>query len=154
MQTKKSLPEGERPVPETRFTEFPALSVDLGMHRDRGLTICLTYHWRKRSFNKRGMMANSKRDSEFFVNCVSSRVSCLSPWTRQNFPAPLGQGPIALAVGAGGGLFGHFFLFSFFSPSLWETARYRLKYCLKGSLNPIQPTNQSSTAKNRTILVS
>ena len=45
----------------------------------------------------------------------------------------------------GWGLFGHFFphlsiLFS--SPSLWETARYRLKYCLKGPLNPKQPTNQ------------
>ena len=25
---------------------------------------------------------------------------------------------------------------------LWETARYRLKYCLKGPLNPKQPTNQ------------
>ena len=63
----------------------------------------------------------------------------------------------------GWGLFGHFFshlsflfsfslsleddpdliyLFSFLSPSLWETARYRLKYCLKGPLNPKQPTNQ------------
>ena len=30
----------------------------------------------------------------------------------------------------------------FSSPSLWETARYRLKYCLKGPLNPKQPTNQ------------
>ena len=29
------------------------------------------------------------------------------------------------------------------SPSLWETARYRLKYCLKGPLNPKQPTNNS-----------
>ena len=28
------------------------------------------------------------------------------------------------------------------SPSLWETARYRLKYCLKGPLNPKQPTKQ------------
>ena len=28
------------------------------------------------------------------------------------------------------------------SPSLWETARYRLQYCLKGPLNPKQPTNQ------------
>ena len=28
------------------------------------------------------------------------------------------------------------------SPSLLETARYRLKYCLKGPLNPNQPTNQ------------
>ena len=32
--------------------------------------------------------------------------------------------------------------FSPLSPSLWETARYRLKYCLKGPLNPNQPTNQ------------
>ena len=58
----------------------------------------------------------------------------------------VGQGPSALAVGAGGGLFGHFTLiyhFSFLSPSLWETARYRLKYCLKGPLNP-KPTNQKS----------
>ena len=57
----------------------------------------------------------------------------------------VGQGPIVLAVGAGGGLFGHFtllYVFSSLSPSLWETARYRLKYCLKGPLNPKQPTNQ------------
>ena len=32
--------------------------------------------------------------------------------------------------------------FTFLSPSLWETARYRLKYCLKGPLSPNQPTNQ------------
>ena len=34
----------------------------------------------------------------------------------------VGQGPIALPVGAGGGWFGHFFLsshFSLLSPSLW-----------------------------------
>ena len=51
----------------------------------------------------------------------------------------LGQGPIALAVGAGGGCLDMFTLtyhFSSLSPSLWETARYRLKYCLKGLLNP------------------
>ena len=56
----------------------------------------------------------------------------------------VGQGPIALAVGAGGGCLDIFiliFLFSFLSPSLRETARYRLKYCLKGPLNPKQPTN-------------
>ena len=44
----------------------------------------------------------------------------------------------------GWGLFGHFYShlsFSPLSPSLWETARYRLKYCLKGPLNPKQPTN-------------
>ena len=34
-------------------------------------------------------------------------------------------------------------ILSSLSPSLWETARYRLKYCLKGLLNPKQPTNQS-----------
>ena len=57
----------------------------------------------------------------------------------------IGQGPIALAVGAGGGcldIFSLIYLFSFLSSSLWETARYRLKYCLKGPLNPKQPTNQ------------
>ena len=45
----------------------------------------------------------------------------------------------------GWGLCGHFSLvyhFSLLSSSLWETARSRLKYCLKGPLNPKQPTNQ------------
>ena len=58
----------------------------------------------------------------------------------------VGQGPTALTVGAGGVLFGHFSLiyqFSLFSHSLLETARYRLKYCLKGPLRPKQPTTQS-----------
>ena len=56
----------------------------------------------------------------------------------------IGQGPTALTVGAGGGLdiFTLIYPFSPLSPSLWETARYRLKYCLKGPLNPKQPTNQ------------
>ena len=57
----------------------------------------------------------------------------------------VGQGPTALAVGAGGGCLGIFTLLDPFfplSPALWETARYRLKYCLKGLLNPKQPTNQ------------
>ena len=56
----------------------------------------------------------------------------------------IGQGPTAFAVGAGGGCLDIFTLiypFSPFSPSLWETARYRQKYCLKGPLNPKQPTN-------------
>ena len=42
----------------------------------------------------------------------------------------VGQGPIALAVGAGGGCLDIFTLnypFFLLSPSLWETARYRLK---------------------------
>ena len=57
----------------------------------------------------------------------------------------VGQGPAALAVDAGGGCLDVFTLiypFSPLSPSLWETARYRLKYCLKGPSNPKQPTNQ------------
>ena len=56
----------------------------------------------------------------------------------------VGQGPTALAVGADGCCLDIFtFIYPFFplSPSLWETARYRLKYCLKGLLNP-KPTNQ------------
>ena len=52
----------------------------------------------------------------------------------------VGQGPTALAVGAGGScldiFFSLFYHFSFLSPSLWETARYRLKYCRKGPLSP------------------
>ena len=58
-----------------------------------------------------------------------------------NLPVPgpptiwifLGQGPTAIAVGAGGGCLNIFTLiypFSPLSPSLWETAQYRLKYCL------------------------
>ena len=56
-----------------------------------------------------------------------------------------GQGLTVLAVGADGGCFDIFTLiypFSPLSPSLWETARYRLKYCFKGPLNQKQPTNQ------------
>ena len=64
----------------------------------------------------------------------------------------VGQGPTALAVGAGGGCMDIFTLiYPFFplSPSLWETARYRLKYCLKGPLNP-KPTNQPKTQNQPT----
>ena len=55
----------------------------------------------------------------------------------------VGQGPTALVVGAGVGCLDIFTLiypFSLLSPSLWETARYRLKYYLKGPLNIKQPT--------------
>ena len=46
----------------------------------------------------------------------------------------VGQGPIALTVGAGGGCL-EFLLSSILSPlspTLWEKAGHRLKYCLKG----------------------
>ena len=60
------------------------------------------------------------------------------------------QGPTLLAVGAGGScldIFTLLYLFSSLFPFLWETARYRLKYCLKGPLNPKQPTNQILLAR-------
>ena len=58
----------------------------------------------------------------------------------------VGQGPSVLAVGANRGCLDIFTLiypFSCLSLSLWETARYRRNYCLRGPLNPKQPTNQS-----------
>ena len=64
-------------------------------------------------------------------------------------PVP-GQVPTALAVGAGGGcldLFTLIYPFSSLSPSLWETVPYRLKYCLKGLVNPKQPTNLKNNEK-------
>ena len=72
---------------------------------------------------------------------------------RPTFWITVRQGPTAPAVGAGVCVFFFFFFFFFrhfyshlsflssLSFSLWETARYRLKYCLKGPLNP-KPTNQ------------
>ena len=63
----------------------------------------------------------------------------------------VGQGPTALAVGAGGAVFTLDYPFSPLSPSLWETARYRLKYCLKGPLNPKQPTNQHIRYSSKVI---
>ena len=67
----------------------------------------------------------------------------------------VGQGPTALAVGAGGGCLDIFILIypSFpLSPSLWETARYRLKYCLKGPLNQ-RPTNQPKMQQVRAWVI-
>ena len=66
----------------------------------------------------------------------------------------VGQGPTALAVGTGWGcLDNSILIYPFFplSPSLWETARYRLKYCLKGPLNQ-KPTNQQPTFTPRDVL--
>ena len=100
-----------------------------------------------------------------FINCLgiyrNIRIlrhnSCLWGWSGGamvlgKLPVPgrptilitVGQGPTALAVGAGGfclDIFTLIYPFSPLSPSLWETARYRLKYCLKGPLNPKQLTN-------------
>ena len=65
----------------------------------------------------------------------------------------VGQGHTALAAAVGGGCLDIFTLiYPFFplSPSLWETARYRLKYCLKGPFNP-KPTNQQPTKWESTL---
>ena len=62
----------------------------------------------------------------------------------------VGQGPIALAVGAGGGcldIFSLHYLSFPITPSLLETVRYRLKYCLKRPLNPKQPAKQDPALK-------
>ena len=92
----------------------------------------------------------------FLYNVVSENYSVQnSPWGGRGVYWQLkvyvlliwirvGQGPTALAVGAGGGcldIFSLVYHFTFLSPSLWETARYRLKYCPKGPLSPKQPTN-------------
>ena len=66
----------------------------------------------------------------------------------------VGQGPTALVVGAVGVVWTFLLssvIFSPLSPSLWETARYRLKQCLKGPLNPKQPTNQPFIPSHRAV---
>ena len=66
-----------------------------------------------------------------------------------------GQGPTALTVGAGGRCLDIVFLvyhFSLLSPSLWKTARYRLKYCFIGPLNP-KPTDQPTNQINSVCLL-
>ena len=81
----------------------------------------------------------------FWVNFQCRGV--LLVWKR------VGHGPTALAVGVGGGcldIFTHIYPFSFLSPSLWETTRYRLKYCLKGSLSP-KTTNQPNSWGGRMV---
>ena len=75
-------------------------------------------------------------------------------WCWVNFPCwgvqliwiEVGQGSTSIPLIAGGGcldIFSLFYHFSFLSPSFWETARYRLKYCLSGPLSPKQPANQN-----------
>ena len=84
-------------------------------------------------FNMRGWSGGAMVLGKFLVR------GFLLIWIR------VGQRPTALAVCAGGGCLDTFSLvchFAFLSSSLWETARYRLKYCLKGPFSPKQPTNQ------------
>ena len=74
-----------------------------------------------------------------FLQLFLSDPGVVSEPERPTIYITVGQGPIALAVGAGGGrldIFTLIYPFSPLSPSLWEAARYRLKYYLKGPLNP------------------
>ena len=65
----------------------------------------------------------------------------------------VGQGSTVLAVGAGClDIFTLLYPFSPLSPS-WETTRYRLKYCLKGPLNPTQLTNQSFIWNKKIVII-
>ena len=65
----------------------------------------------------------------------------------------VGQGPTVLAVNAGGYCLTFFspLSFSLLSPSLLETARYRLKNCLKGPFNPVQPTTNLEGGRKTTL---
>ena len=56
----------------------------------------------------------------------------------------VGQGPTALAVGAGGGCLDILSLIYPFSSFFLSLGDGRLKNCLKGPLNPKQPTKKSS----------
>ena len=66
-----------------------------------------------------------------------------------------GQGLTALEEGSGGGgldIFTFLHLFPPVYPSLWETARHRLKYCLTGSFDSKQPTNKNSCSRYSIIV--
>ena len=74
---------------------------------------------------------------------------------RPTFWMIVGQGPIALAIGAGGVVWTFFLssIISLLSPFLWETARYRLKYCLKWPLNQNnQNTNEDNCREIKTTI--
>ena len=95
------------------------------------------------------MLAAGVLLSQIFILCWSGGAKVLGKRPVPGHPTNLDYSrarAYCTCGRCGWGLFGHFFshlslLFSF-SPSLWETARYRLKYCLKGPLSPKQPTNQ------------
>ena len=87
------------------------------------------------------------RELSVSLNGVGGRVV---RWSWVNFQCRgvlliwviVGQGPTAVAVGAGG-VVRSCLLSTSLSPSLLEAAQYRLKYCLKGPLNPKQSTTKN-----------
>ena len=81
--------------------------------------------------------------------CLKGPLNPKQPTKNMLISIVVGHGPVAFAVGAGRGcldICSLVYHLSLLSPSLWETARYRLKYCLKGPLSPKQPINQSLLA--------
>ena len=118
MQTEKFLSEGKRIMPETRFISFPALSVypRVGISRSALATDVwlfflpmtlknIIYHSSFLSFLKftshtdlfrtsfgvfrGGAKMTSLLEFSVLTSLLTPRMSCLSPWARQNFPARL-----------------------------------------------------------------
>ena len=105
-----------------------------------------------------GIKANALLDTGSTISVISPRLfdkipSHLKPGggrvVRRCWVNPVPGRPTNLAYSraraycafskTGGGcldIFSLIYHFFFLSPSLWETARYRLKYCLKGPLSP------------------
>ena len=81
MHSEKSKPEDERIVPETRFTEFLALSVDPRVGISRSAYETDDYLL----FENRSFYNNISNCSSLLM----SRVSYCSPWAIQNFLGPL-----------------------------------------------------------------
>ena len=117
---------------------MPGRPTNLGNSRARAYCVCSRCGWGFRHFY------SIYHFSSFFGGGALVLGKLLVPG-RPTIWISVGQGPTVPAVGAGGGCLNIFTLIYPFSPLssyLWETARYRLKYCLKRLLNPKQPTNQ------------
>ena len=104
MQPEKLQPQGEWILPETRFTEFPALSLDLGVRISRSasetddllffLPIIIGKSYFYNILLQMSYGGQSERHSDFSLRRVKnvckqltsllvSRVSCFKPWARQ-----------------------------------------------------------------------
>ena len=135
-----------------RLTDRPDMTLDV-------------YRGRKQHNKKTTTIRKGSKTEEKRVYC--QRICSLRIWGmsggemvlgklpvlgRPTIRITVGQGPTALAVGAGGVVW-TFLLSSILSLSLWETARYRLKYCLKGPFNQNnQPTLRICPLREQLLL--
>ena len=96
------------------------------------------------------ILIQTKFDNITMVSVLYSLNGWGDPMVQGKLPVPgvllfwiiVGQGPTALAVGAGGcclAILSLVYHISLLSLYLWETARYRLKYCLTA---PFTQNNQ------------